>query len=62
MSTPAPDLLQALKTACGYMRNAAIGLKTGAPKKAAIELLDSGIRIVTEAIAAAENNEPKSEP
>ena len=48
------DLLQALKTAQGYMLNAKIDLETGAPKKTAIATIEGGLKIVAAAIARAE--------
>ena len=49
----APDMIEALSAALGYMRNAKIDLETGAPKKTAIQTLDGGIKLVEAALSKA---------
>lgn len=38
-------LREALSAACGYMRNAAIDLGTGAPKKTALATVEGGLKL-----------------
>jgi len=49
----APDLLEALQAASGYLLNAKIDLETGAPKKTAIQTIEGGLRVVRAAISKA---------
>lgn len=37
-------LVSELRAACGYMRNAAIDLDTGAPKRTALATINGGLR------------------
>ena len=48
-----PDMLEALNAACGYLLNAKIDLETGAPKRAAIQTIEGGLKVVRAAIARA---------
>lgn len=45
-------LEKALRSACGYMRNAQIDLDTGAPKKTALATITGGLKMVETALAA----------
>jgi len=49
----APELLEALKAASGYLLNAAIFLGTGATTRDAIRTIEDGLRVVNAAIAKA---------
>jgi hypothetical protein len=49
-----PKLLAALKAASGYLLNAKIDLETGCPKATAIRTIEGGLKLVREAIDAAE--------
>lgn len=46
----AADLLNALRAAAGYLRNASIDLQTGAPKKTAQRTVDGGLKLVEAAL------------
>ena len=50
----APDMLAEMKAAAGYLRNAAIDLKTGATKATAIRTIEGGLKRLEAAIARAE--------
>lgn len=50
----APDLIDALKAAIGYLTNARIDLETGAPKATAIATINGGLDVVRAAINKAE--------
>ena len=43
-------LREALSAACGYMRNAAIDLGTGAPKKTALATVEGGLKLAEAAL------------
>lgn len=46
-------LREALSAACGYMRNAAIDLGTGAPKKTALATVEGGLKLAEAALKEA---------
>lgn len=48
------ELIAALKAATGYMENARIDLRTGAPKQTATDTLTGGLAVIRAAIAKAE--------
>lgn len=51
----APDMLEALHTASGYMLNIKIGLETGDPKRKAVQLIADVLEIISAAIDRAGN-------
>jgi hypothetical protein len=53
----APEVLEALRAAAGYLLNAKIDLETGAPKRTAISTIEGGLAVVRAAIAKAEGTE-----
>lgn len=48
------ELLAALKTTKGYLMNALIDIKTGAPKKTAIDTIEGGLQLADAALALLE--------
>lgn len=55
----APDLLAALKAACGYFRNVLIDLDTGTPKATTRQTVDGGLKMIEAALAKARAHSPR---